>query len=325
MEDREDEDVFRVLCPVLPIPQGGSPERNAEVLGEAPADAAVSQAEITEVPALRTLLEGCDTVVHLAGPPSVAASFLEPAACVRAHAVGTAAICEALPRQVRRFVYVSSAEVYGLRNRSPVSEIAPCAPVSPYGAAKLAAEVLVGALGSRRSLEVVILRPFSVYGPGGRTDSALKTAVEQARNSEVVRLYAPDVVRDYCHVQDVVSAIVKAVSMELSVGTHVYNVGSGIGVSVGDVARLALALVGRSVPVEAAAGEDRPRSADVNELFADRRLIASELGWIPVVTLEAGLCGLLGISPGSDATSSRAAVRPDGDDRSTGRWSPPKS
>ena len=81
---------------------------------------------------LRSLVDGQNVVVHLAGPASVSASFDDPVSCVTAHTAGTAAVLEACrDAKVQRIVYISSAEVCGNATSSPVAEDAPLVPLSP--------------------------------------------------------------------------------------------------------------------------------------------------------------------------------------------------
>src|SRR3954464_5363734 len=77
--------------------------------------------DITDLDALRPVAEGADVVIHLAGPPSVAASFAAPAEFLRAHVLGTATVVE-LCRElaIPKLIHVSSAEVYGRPTRNPV-------------------------------------------------------------------------------------------------------------------------------------------------------------------------------------------------------------
>lgn len=119
------------------------------------------RADILDEHALRELLEDTEAVIHLAGPPSVVASFEWPAEAVRIHAAGTAALLQACVHcHVRRVVYISSAEVYGSPEGDFVREDHPLRPRSPYAAAKIGAEKLVEAYGSSFDIETVILRPF---------------------------------------------------------------------------------------------------------------------------------------------------------------------
>ena len=130
---------------------------------------------------LARLARGSDVFVHLAGPPSVRRSFDAPQAYVQTHVAGTAAALAAAQRAcVRRFVYISSAEVYGRPQVNPVPEDHPLRARSPYAAAKIGAEQLSGHFATAYAMETVILRPFSVYGPGVSESSLIGTILRQA-------------------------------------------------------------------------------------------------------------------------------------------------
>src|SRR2546429_3772570 len=159
----------------------------------------VAQADICDTAALAKLVADVDAVVHLAGPASVAASFQDPARTVRVHAEGTAAVLQACRAAgVRKLVYVSSAEVYGQPLRSPVGEQHPLSARSPYAAAKIGGEKLIESWGHAFGLRAVILRPFSVYGPGASPDSLIPRIIRMARRGLPVVLANLKPLRDYC-------------------------------------------------------------------------------------------------------------------------------
>ena len=110
---------------------------------------------------------------------------------------------------VTRFVHASSAEVYGAPavEVDLVPESAPLVPRSPYGAAKVGAEAVVGATSRTTGLDAVVLRPFSVFGPGMRRSSLLGTILEQVGRGGPVLLLDPSSVRDHCYVDDVADAV----------------------------------------------------------------------------------------------------------------------
>jgi nucleoside-diphosphate-sugar epimerase len=246
-------------------------------------------AAIDDLPALRSLVEGAGTVVHLAGPASVAASFADPIEYARVHVAGTATVLEACRAStVRRLVYVSSAELYGLPERNPVGEDHPLRPRSPYGAAKLGAEALVQSFASVLGIQVVILRPFSVYGPGAPGRSLVGTLLDQALHRNTVVLADLRPVRDYCFVDDVAGAIVRACSRPMTTPVALFNVGTGMGTAVADLARLAIVAVGRDVPVRSG-GADRPAGTEPVSLVADVERIRRDLGWRAETSLPDGL------------------------------------
>ncbi len=249
-------------------------------------------AEITDARAVEGLVDGIETIVHIAGPPSVRDSFRVPVDHAKTHVVGTATILDACRgTDVRRFVHLSSAEVYGQPERNPVDEAQRTQPRSPYGAAKLGAEALVAALAPVIGLEAVILRPFSVYGPGMASGSVVGSLMDQARDRDALVLADLRPVRDYCYVDDVADAVVRAALGPVAEAVSVYNVGSGTGTSVAELARLALAVMGRDLPIRAG-GPDRPSDADIRYLVADIRRIRQDLGWNPRTRLHDGLSAM---------------------------------
>lgn len=256
--------------------------------------------DITDLDALLPVAEGADVVIHLAGPPSVAASFTAPAETLRAHVLGTATVVE-LCRQlaIPRLVHISSAEVYGRPDRNPVAETAALAPRSPYAAAKVGAESVIGAAVRAGGLDAVVLRPFSVYGPGARREGVLGLILEQALVGDRIRLRKIDGIRDYCYVDDLAAAIWKAATSHLR-GLHTFNVASGTGTRVDALALATLAARhgalsgGAAVEVVPSDGDgDRPAAADIDELIADVTAARDELGWAATTALADGLARTL--------------------------------
>jgi nucleoside-diphosphate-sugar epimerase len=258
----------------------------------------VSSTEISDLDAVSALVQGVDAVVHLAGPASAAASFEAPVEYTRTHVVGTATVLEACRAAgVRRLIHVSSGEVYGQPVRNPVDEDAPTLPRSPYGAAKLGAEALVRAFSPPAGIAAVVLRPFSVYGPRSPERSLVGRLIRAALTDDVIRLSTLRPVRDYVHVDDVGAAVAAALEGLTNgpVGSEVpvYNVASGVGTSVADLAAQVVATAGRSAELEKTPTPDRPAGSDVVELVADIRRARAELGWSPAVPLSDGLAQAL--------------------------------
>lgn len=255
---------------------------------ELPGEVEPVSADIEDQSTLRRLAADTSIVIHLAGPPSVAASFQSPVEYARVHTGGTVTVLEASrAARVARFVYVSSAEVYGRPSSNPVAEDHPLQPRSPYAASKAAAEQFVCAYGQAYGMQTVIVRPFSVYGPALRATSVTGTILRQALCADEIVLGNLKPVRDYCFVDDVAAGIVWSAMLSCPTGTTL-NLGSGIGTSVAELAALALKLVDRCLPVREEVTRGRPQEVDLDQLVADPRRAAS-LGWTPSVSLESGL------------------------------------
>jgi UDP-glucose 4-epimerase len=258
-----------------------------------PADVTSIDADISTPGAAEEAVGDARIVVHAAGPASVAASFTDPASFVRIHTEGTARLLDACRRaDVRRVVFISSAEVYGRPRANPVREGHPQRARSPYGAAKAGAEQMVRAFADAYGLEAVILRPFSVYGPGQTAASLIGTVLRQAAGGDAaggdaVRLHDLRPVRDYVFVRDVADAVLAACTAPIK-RTGVFNVGSGRGTSVARLASLILQAAGRTMTVEQD-GTDRPGRAQILRLVADPARARDHLGWTAATSLPDGL------------------------------------
>jgi len=256
----------------------------------APAGITAAYANIDDGPSIRDLADGVQAIVHLAGPPSVARSFEDPAAYARAHCLGTANILAACgAHRVRLLIYVSSAEVYGRPERNPVSEDAPLAPLSPYAAMKAAAEQLVRICGASYGLQAVVMRPFSVIGAPVSAYSVLGNIISQALEADFVSVQSPEVTRDYVHVDDLAEAIRKSLHAEPRANLRAFNIGTGIGTSVRELAQTVLTLLAKRPDVRATGSMDRPKASDILTLVGDPHRATEELDWQSRVPLIAAL------------------------------------
>lgn len=245
--------------------------------------------DVTDRLAFREALSGADIVVHMAGGASVADSLKHPAETYAAHVEGTLNALDASRRErVRRFVYVSSAEVYGRPQSSPVAEEHSLRPLSPYGLAKAASESGVRAFSACYGIPAVVLRPFSVYGPGASPASLVGYITRSLRSMESIIVADLRPVRDYVYVADLASAVASACTADV-VGCAVANVGSGRGTSVADVARLASALSSYHPAIVEDPTRRRPEHSEILELVADTSAALRLLGWTASTTLDRGI------------------------------------
>jgi UDP-glucose 4-epimerase len=249
----------------------------------------IARADIRDADALRGLIHGCEAVVHLAGPASVAASFDDPSGYVQLHTEGTAALLSACrAARVSRVVYVSSAEVYGQPLQSPVPENHRLSARSPYGAAKIGAEKVLEAYVNAFGIRGVVLRPFSIYGPAAAPQSLIPRILQLARERDSVELRDLRPVRDYCFVADLAEAAARACAFR-GAEWEVFNIGTMRGTSVEGVARLVLEAMGKNCEVRQCAERERPGQSEIYHLVADNRRALEWLGWRPIVSLEEGL------------------------------------
>jgi nucleoside-diphosphate-sugar epimerase len=260
------------------------------VVHPAPAGVETLAGEIDDADVVSSLVAGCDTLFHVAGPASVAASFDLPQEFARIHVGGTATVLEASRRAgVGRVVHVSSAEVYGAPERTPVDESHRLQARSPYAAAKIGAERMVESYRIAHGVAATVLRPFSVYGPRQSAGGVVAAVVRQVIRGEAIELADLAPVRDFCFVDDVVAAMLAAAVAPPTDGDTTLNVAGGVGVSIAELARAAAKAAGRELPIRARERSDRPRAADIPALVADTSRIRSSLGWRAETGLVDGL------------------------------------
>jgi len=264
----------------------GSPEQTPR-----PALAGVPSwvGDITDAAVLYDLVGGADIVVHLAGTASVKESFAKASECARVHVCGTATVLEACRgRGVKRFVYLSSAEVYGRPMHEVVREDHRLEARSPYGAAKIGAEKVIEAFAHSDGIRAAILRAFSIYGPGSSSESIFGTILRQARSNDRLELRDLRPVRDYCYVEDLVDAVVLSCATRFE-GNCPMNIGTGRGTSVGELAKLVLEYLGQDLPIVEGDKKERPSGSEIYRLVADCSLARRVLGWSPGTPIRVGI------------------------------------
>jgi UDP-glucuronate 4-epimerase len=235
---------------------------------------------------LRELLDGVDAVVHLAGEPGVPASWGTAfPTYVERNVIATQRLLEAATvAGVSRFVYASSSSVYGPEDR-PFVESAVPRPLSPYGASKLAGEVLVGAYGQQRGLSTVSLRYFSVFGPRQRPDMAAHRFIEALLDARPLVVYGDGrQARDFTYVADIVAATAAALTAPVPTGS-VMNVARGEAVEVREL----IAILGAELGVEPRIEHRPTRAGDTPRTDGCADVARDLLGWEPVTELRVGL------------------------------------
>ena len=197
--------------------------------------AQVIEGDIRDADLMDKVIAGVDCLIHAAGPPSVAASFADPALFAGVHVQGTATVMHAAAKAgVSNVIHVSSAEVYGGGGSTLVREDHICAPLSPYGSAKFGAEWMARAILAASDVALTILRPFSLYGPGQRMDSLIGTILMQLADGGPVQLRDLSPVRDYLHIADFCELVLAASTSPAKF--RLLNACSGEGISVGQLA-----------------------------------------------------------------------------------------
>jgi UDP-glucose 4-epimerase len=221
--------------------------------------------------ALRTVMKGCDVVFHLAAQSNVIGAAQDSDYSISTNVLGTYRVLNAARAAgVRRVVFTSSREVYGDPVSLPVGEDAPLLPKNLYGASKCAGEAYCVAM-RVYGLETVILRLANVYGPGDR-DRVIPIFVENALTGAPLVLYGGQQIVDFIYIGDVIDALIRA-GFEDYIHAPV-NIGSGIGVSIQELASRVISDTGSPSEVRLLPPRDIEVCGFVARVATSRRLLA---------------------------------------------------
>lgn len=245
--------------------------------------------DIAERAVLEQALDGgFDFVVHLAAVTSVLRSLEHPELTYRTNVEGTALLLEAARSAgVKALAFTSTNAVTGPMKAPAITEGATLEPLTPYGATKAAAEMLMSAYGASYGLRCASLRLTNVYGPGMQAkDSIVARLMRAIRLGNTFEIYGDGrQVRDYVHVFDVVQAVRLALSDQRWQGPMV--IGTGTSLSVLEVVDHVRRVSGAELSVR----QGEPKPGEMPAVIVDPAR-ARAAGWSPRYTLAEGLEGV---------------------------------
>ncbi|HYV60387.1 MAG TPA: GDP-mannose 4,6-dehydratase [Acidimicrobiia bacterium] len=255
--------------------------------------------DVTDAAEVRAVLQAArpDAVYHLAALSHVGRSWDAPETVFRVNALGALNVLRACADAgAGRVLVAGSADVYGAvaEGDLPLTEDAPIRPITPYGASKAAADVLALQAFLGDGLPTLRVRAFNHTGPGQSSSMlvpglARRIAEAERSGGSKIGVGNLDVVRDLCDVRDVVRAY--RLLVERGEPGEAYNVCSGRGVSVRDVAGMLLSL--SDAPLELVVDPDLVRHVDVPRLVGSASRLHGATGWTPEIALETTLADVL--------------------------------
>jgi len=246
-----------------------------------------------------TLAQGHDAIFNLAASISVPYSFEAPREVVMTNVEGTLNVLSAaVAADVGRMVQLSSSEVYGTAQYTPIDEHHPLDAQSPYAASKVGADKLAEAFGRTYGLAVVVARPFNTYGPRQSLRAVIPTVISQALAGGELSLGALSPRRDFVYVRDTVAGLLAlADHSEIAGGT--YNIATGQDVSVQEVVDIVGELLGRELVVHSTEQRMRPVNSEVHQLLGDATKLSAATQWAPTRDLRDGLQAVIDWMTGS--------------------------
>lgn len=249
----------------------------------------VATGDIADTKRLATAMRNIPVVFHLA-VACVRKSLAQPVLVHEVNATGTLkTLLAAQQAQVKKFIYISSSEVYGSAQTPIIPETHPIRPTTIYGLSKYLGELYAQQFREQFGLSTVIVRPFNTYGPRSHFEGVYGEVIPRF----VLRALSglPPIIfgsgkqtRDFTYVSDTVSGIIKAAQSD-KLSTGPVNIAHGEQVSINKLATTIRALTG----LKAKPRHKPARPHDTGRLGADINLAVTVLGYRPQITLSQGL------------------------------------
>jgi UDP-glucose 4-epimerase len=239
---------------------------------------------------VRNAMTGCEAVIHLAAIASVQASVENPILTHQVNFDGTLLLLECARKAgVKRFLYASSAAVYGDASEGAVSENAPVFPLTPYAIDKLVGEYYLEHYRRAQGVEYTAFRFFNVYGPRQNPASPYSGVISIfAANciaEKPVKIFGDGLqTRDFVYVKDVVRILVSNITNQAMFG-KVMNIGTGESTSLKDIIESLETILKKSIEVEYAGA----RLGDIRHSLADITRLRSLSCEVPSTSILDGL------------------------------------
>lgn len=245
------------------------------------------KADLVENSTFNKINHEIDYIFHLAAQAGVRYSIDNASEVTSNNIVGTVNVFEYASKtpSLRKLIYASSSSVYGNPLYTPVDENHPKNPISPYAVSKLCGENYANLYFREYNLPVTILRFYTVYGPRGRPDMAIKTFFSQMLQNKEILIYGDgNQKRDFTYISDIIDGLILAGENKKSSG-EIFNIGGSSPISINELVSKMYSIV----KVEKKIRFIEKQKGDVNVTHSDISKARRILNFKPKVTIEEGL------------------------------------
>ena len=239
---------------------------------------------------VNSLVERSDYVVHFAAETHVARSIFDNRIFYETDVLGTQTVCNAVLKnngRIKKFIHISTSEVYGSAVEEPMAEDHPLLPASPYASAKAGADRMVYSYWKTYGIPAVIIRPFNNYGPHQHLEKVVPRFITSAILNEALTIHGEgDSSRDWVYVEDHCRALDAVIHSNGDLFGEVINIGTGLDLDVNAIAQKILQKMNKS-PDLMDYIPNRPGQVIKHVASIDK---AKELlGWEPKTNFDEGL------------------------------------
>ena len=245
--------------------------------------------DIRDPDVCETAIKSNDYIFHLAAQIAIPYSYIAPRDFLSVNGIGTANMLQsARSYNVKKFLHVSTSEVYGTAQYVPIDEKHPQTAQSPYSASKIAADRMVESFNLSFGLPTVIVRPFNTYGPRQSARAVLPTIILQALHGSSIRLGNITTRRDMNFVGDTVDGMIAAAFSNKTDGQTV-NLATGNDYSIEDMVTIIGDILGKRLRIKSEKRRIRPKKSEVLRLRGDNTLARDLFGFKPANSIKSGL------------------------------------
>lgn len=249
-------------------------------------DYRIIKADLTDKSALDKIEEEIEIIFNLAAQPGVRFSLQHPGQISNINIVSTVNILDyAVQNNIKRVIQASSSSVYGNPIYTPLDEEHPKAPISPYAVSKLCCELYCDYYYREYGLSTSSLRFYTVYGPRGRPDMAIRKFFNLIMNGKEITIYGDgEQMRDFTYVSDIVNGLILAAEKKEAIG-NVFNLGYSNPITVNDLIDKMYQITNATRKIKY--GEKK--KGDVDITYSDTTKAKKILDYHPKVDIDTGL------------------------------------
>lgn len=235
-------------------------------------------------------VKGQELIFHLAAQIAIPYSYRSPRDFVAVNVGGTVNLLQAAlaEKKLKRFLQVSTSEVYGGAQRTPIDESHPLNPQSPYAASKVSAEMMARSYACSFDLPLTIVRAFNTFGPRQSTRAIIPTIITQSLDQETLKLGATHPRRDFLYVKDTARGMALAALATDTIG-ETLNLCSGSERSVKEIVAEVGSALGKGLKVTTDSRRLRPKNSEVDRLLGDGARAKRLCGFSPEHDFPAAL------------------------------------
>ena len=249
----------------------------------------IIKGDITNEDAVTKATKNQEAIIHLAALPFIPDSFYYPVDFFKVNTIGSMHVfwSAVKSKTVEAVVTISTSEVYGSAQYTPMDENHPTSPYSTYAVSKLAADRAAFTLHKENGFPSIVIRPFNTFGPRFTEPYIIPEILSQLlHGNRELNLGNVNSTRDFTFVSDTVNAILRATQEKKAIG-EIINIGSANEIRIGDLVTKLSNIM--KVKTRIKRDESRLRPYDVNRLVCNNTKAQKLLNWKPKISIDKGL------------------------------------